>query len=215
MEEKKEVGPKSERAREREREGPPSRWNWIRSRKINRVGDEASLLLFYGSKKKTIRVKWDVFRRSTPDSESHYSREDKPPEKCRVSFAISGCRSTERNVFISKSNFRQRYHLSLNFFLPCKWHAKRERKTLAMPLSSNILFRNIHVSFEGVERFVARRAKENGKVLLVERIIQSVSEWRIHRVRLKVKRSPFDPNRGNYFISSRRYGIKLKRERVQ
>lgn len=81
-----------------------------------------------------------------------------------------------------------------------------------MLLSSNILFRNIHVSFEGVERFVARRAKENGKVLLVERIIQSVSEWRIHRVRLKVKRSPFDPNRGNYFISSRRYGIKLKRE---
>lgn len=151
------------------------------------------------------------------------------------SLAISGCRSTEQNVFISKSNFRQRekaqpmLHLSLNnffLFLVTDTRKGRERRAIFASLSPNILFRNIYVSFggkrwKGSSRNEPRNrvsrgvAKENGsgKVLPVERIIQSVSEWRIHRERLKVKRSPFDPNRGNYFISSRRYGIKLKRER--
>lgn len=89
-----------------------------------------------------------------------------------------------------------------------------------MPLFLNIVSKYMRL-FRGRKKGSSRNrvsrgvAKENGsgKVLLVERIIQSVSEWRIHRERLKVKRSLFDPNRGNYFISSRRYGIRLKRER--
>lgn len=77
-------------------------------------------------------------RRSTPDSESHYSREDRK----NVAF-VGDFRSTEQNVFISKSNFRQREKAQpmLSFVpeqflsLPCNWHAKRERETRHFCLS--------------------------------------------------------------------------------
>lgn len=153
--------------------------------------------------------------------------------KMSRSLAISGCRS-RTSSFQSQISGSERKrsrccHLSLNnffLFLVTDTRKGRERRAIFASLSPNILFRNIYVSFggkrwKGSSRNEPRNrvsrgvAKENGsgKVLPVERIIQSVSKWRIHRERLKVKRSPFDPNRGNYFISSRRYGIKLKRER--
>lgn len=195
-------------------------------------GRGASLLLFYNEKKKQYASS-EMSSAAQPPILNRIIHER--TEKCcvRWRFPVAGApnRTSSFQSQISGSERKRSRccHLSLNnffLFLVTDTRKGRERRAIFASLSPNILFRNIYVSFggkrwKGSSRNEPRNrvsrgvAKENGsgKVLPVERIIQSVSEWRIHRERLKVKRSPFDPNRGNYFISSRRYGIKLKRER--
>lgn len=140
-------------------------------------------------KKRTICVKWDVFC-STPRFwiALFTGGEDKPVEKCRVR-----SRFPEQNVFILKSNFRERRrccHLSRVqlFSLVTDTRKRREKNTRLS--SPNIVSKYISpVSREKssssretgkkspVSKRFERRRKENGsgKVSFVERIIQSVS----------------------------------------
>lgn len=251
MEKKREVGPEKER--KKERDVPPSRWNWIRSRKINRVGwwrgggfqrqrgsrrgggGGASFLLFYNerrstSKKKKKKNNMRQVRRLLLNpailNRIIHRRRGQTSRKMSRSFAISGAERLHFKVKFPRAPAMLSFVPCTTFF-PCNWHEEKEGEKHA-PLFPEHCFEIYIPCFEGKKQLVARNGQEIARFETFRKASQRkrVRESFVRRKNYSVSFSSgafivnvlrlnvlFDPNRGNYFISSRRYGIKLRRER--